>query len=284
MNKLIGLVFVFVLSLNLNARDVIYTQQDSVVYNRFVEQLNASANVPVDSLLVKTALYFKDTPYVASTLEDNDTEQLVVNLREFDCTTFVESCIALSRMLKTGDYSFSNFCDQLLKVRYRDGEIEDYVSRLHYMTDWVDNNIAKGILTDESNSLHGVIDTKTINFMSNHVNAYKPLQDSPEVRQKLKEVENRLNKRDGYYYVKKSSLKRIEDKIRDGDIIIFATSIHGLDYSHIGIAYHDGDRLTFVHASTKHKKVIIEPQSLFDYCMRSPKCTGITVLRLNGFK
>ena len=41
------------------------------------------------------ARQFLDKPYVAHTLEVNDREQLVVNTRQLDCTTLVETVTAL---------------------------------------------------------------------------------------------------------------------------------------------------------------------------------------------
>lgn len=260
---------------------VTYTKQDSIIYERYINQLKADGTLPIGELIVKTALFFKDTPYVASTLDNNKPEQLVVNLRQFDCTTFVESCIALSRTLKTGDYSFSNFCRQLQTIRYRNGGIEDYASRLHYVTDWIYDNTKKGILKDESSDLGGTLNNKTINFMSTHTDAYKPLRNNLKLQQKIIDAERQINNRRSYYVVKKENLKKACEKINNGDIIAFATNIDGLDYTHMGIAYHNDGKLTFIHASSKAMKVIVESQSLYGYCLKSAKCTGISVLRIN---
>jgi hypothetical protein len=47
----------------------------------------------------------------------------------------------------------------------------------------------------------------------------------------------------------------------------------------LGIAYRYKDQLSFIHASTQHKKVIINPESLSDYCGTITTTTGIIVLR-----
>lgn len=256
-----------------------YTKQDSLIYEKYISSLKADAKLPIGDLIVKTALFFRETPYVASTLDNNQSEQLVINLHQLDCTTFVENCIALSRTLKTGDCSFSNFCNQLKSIRYRDGKIEDYTSRLHYVTDWVYDNAKKGILKDETLALGGIQDGKTINFMSTHEDAYKPLGNDQKLQQKIGNIEQQINNRAEYYVLKKEDINKVSSQINDGDIIAFATSIEGLDYSHISIAYHNNGKLTFIHASSRAMKVIIEPQSLSDYCMKSTKCTGISIFR-----
>lgn len=282
MKKVFALFLLLAMVLNTRAA-VVYTEQDSLIYEKYISQLKAEATLPIGELIVKTALFFRDTPYVASTLDNNQEEQLVVNLHQFDCTTFVENCIALSRTLKTGNYSFSNFCNQLKSIRYRDGEIEDYTSRLHYVTDWIYNNSKRGILEDKTFSLGGIKDTKTIHFMSTHTDAYKPLRNNLKLQQKIGGIEQQINNRAEYYVLKKKDINIVSSKINNGDIIAFATSIEGLDYTHIAIAYHDQGTLTFIHASSKAMKVIIEPQSLYDYCLKSTKCTGVSIFRAIDF-
>ena len=278
MKKVFALFLLLAMVLNTRAA-VVYTKQDSLIYEKYISQLKAEATLPIGELIVKTALFFRDTPYVASTLDNNQEEQLVVNLHQFDCTTFVENCIALSRTLKTGDYSFSNFCNQLRSIRYRDGKIEDYTSRLHYVTDWIYNNSKRGILEDKTLALGGIKDTKTINFMSTHTDAYKALRNDSKLRQKIANIEQQINNRAEYYVLKKKDINIVSSKINNGDIIAFATSIEGLDYTHIAIAYHDQGTLTFIHASSRAMKVIVEPQPLYDYCLKSSKCTGISIFR-----
>lgn len=277
--KKVFILFLFLTMVFITNAAVVYTKQDSLIYEKYISQLKAEASLPIGDLIVKTALFFRETPYVASTLDNNQSEQLVVNLHQFDCTTFIENCIALSKTLKTGDYSFSNFCNQLQSIRYRDGKIEDYTSRLHYVTDWIDDNAKKGILKDETFALGGIQDGKTINFMSTHTDAYKPLRNDPKLQQKIVSIEQQINNRAAYYVLKKENINKVSSQIKDGDIIAFATSIEGLDYSHISIAYHNNGKLTFIHASSRAMKVIIEPQSLSDYCLKSTECTGISVFR-----
>lgn len=262
--------------------DSSYSRKDSLVYEWYVSSLEKDLELPVSDLMVKTALCFKGVPYVASTLDNNSKEELVVNLHEFDCTTFVETCIALTRTLKSRDYSFANFCHKLEQMRYRNGKADSYTSRLHYVSDWAYENVRKGFITDETKGLGGVLETKPINFMSSHFDAYKPLKSSRQLQQEIVSVEDNMKSRGGFYVLNKELISSVEDKIQDGDVIAFATSISGLDYSHIGIAYHDRGRLTFIHASTRTMKVIVEGQSLFDYCRNSKNCTGISVFRLKS--
>lgn len=273
----------FAVIIGLNAQ-IDYTPQDSLIFEKYIATHNSVAGLPLEKVIVQTALYFRGTPYVASTLDKNKEERLVVNLREFDCTTFVESCLALSRTLKSNDHTFASFTKQLQNIRYRNGLIEDYTSRLHYITDWTFDNQKRGIITDFGQQLGGMLDDRKINFMSTHTDSYESLKSNTAMQKKIAAVEDNINKRGGHYIILKQNISFLKDKIKDGDIVVFATSISGLDYTHMGFAYHDNGQLTFIHASSKSAKVIVEPQSLSNYCLKSPKCLGIAVLRPNELK
>ena len=80
---------------------------------------------------------FIGTKYAAHTLEDKGDEQLVINLSGLDCTTFVENALVFARLIKTGKSSFRDYENELQKIRYRNGVINGYPSRLHYFTDWI---------------------------------------------------------------------------------------------------------------------------------------------------
>jgi len=237
----------------------------------------------LDSTLVQTALSFLDTPYVVSTLEINEEEQLVVNLQAFDCMTFVENCIALSRTALSEEADFDTFKKELQTIRYRNGVIDGYTSRLHYTSDWITDNQKMGILEDKTQALGGIILPMHINFMSTHPQAYNHLSKHPEDIEKIRQIEDSINSRT-YYYIPKEKIKDLEKQIHSGDIICFVTSIPGLDISHIGIAYRKNGMLTFIHASTTAQKVIVNPISIADYCKNIKNNKGIIVLTLNNTK
>ncbi len=70
-------------------------------------------------------------------LEKDGDEQLVINLTGLDCTTFLENSLALARCIKKGTTSFEDYLEELQFIRYRDGVIDGYTSRLHYFSDWI---------------------------------------------------------------------------------------------------------------------------------------------------
>lgn len=269
--------FLFLSVLRSEAKGIVASQIDSVNFKACVASLPKGITVNLSDI----ARYFIDKPYVAGTLDKSGDEKLVVNLRQFDCTTLVESCMAIYETMLTGYKSFSNYFIQLRMIRYRDGKIDGYTSRLHYMTDWIFENKRRRVLTDITPDLGGAVMNKRIDFMSTHPNTYKQLKDDSVNIEKMMIVEDNINARQDYIVLPKSKIKGIEGKIKDGDIILFASGSEGLDYSHAGIAFHNYGKLTFIHASSKAKRVIIEPKTLANYCKDSKSLTGITVLRMN---
>lgn len=256
------------------------SERDSLAYIECVRKLEVYKSIPLNDLLIETALSFVGKPYVASTLEVDDKESLIVNLREFDCTTFVESCMAIAESVKA-DKSYSSLKNALTNIRYRDGVIDGYTSRLHYMTDWIAANEKRGYL-DNITSLIGGVDISThIDYMSQHPDAYRHLKENKGNLDKTKEIEHSLNTLyPTYNIIPKNKISTIQKKIHDGDIIVFATEINGLDYTHIGIAYHSNGQLRFIHASLRANKVCIESRTLQEYCNGIKSCRGISVLRL----
>lgn len=125
------------------AYEVQYERLDSI---KVVGLLDGARRLPDGT---NDVIYFarklKGLPYVAHTLEVNKTEKLVVNLRQLDCTTYVENVMALTLCVRQKKYTFKAFCDNLCRMRYRSESQPHYVSRLHYFTDWIDDNTRKGL-------------------------------------------------------------------------------------------------------------------------------------------
>ena len=231
--------------------------------------------------MIRNALFFHETPYVAHTLENNDEEQLVVNLRELDCVTLVENVITLRRTGLSRNRTMEQFQEELQFVRYRDGIIDGYPSRLHYTSDWIANNEKNDVLRDITKEIGGVPIQFNVNLISTQYNSNKFLQNRPDFVQAMKEIEQEINSRT-YYYIPKNKIEEKKNEIRNGDIICFVTSREGLDISHVGIAYWVNiDKLGFIHASQTAGKVLIDPDSIADYSAKISHNIGIIVLRVN---
>lgn len=252
------------------------TEQDREIFDRYVTYITAHDYTPQE-LIMATATFFLDVPYVAATLE-KEPEGLVVNLREMDCTTFVETVFSLAKTVLDGTPSFDLFCENLKQLRYRNGRIDRYTSRLHYTTDWIYENSRKGLVKDITAEIGGNPLSLNLFFMSQNADKYKRLKNNPELIADMADIEKSVNNR-SYYLIPKDRIESVRDGIKDGDMICFATSIAGLDVSHVGIAKWESGRLTFIHASSSQQKVIIQPGTLQEYTQSISRNTGIIVIR-----
>lgn len=225
--------------------------------------------------IISIAKLFINKPYVGGTLEEASPERLIVNLNQFDCSTLVESVIALSLAKEN---NFEDFKSKLQNIRYRIGKINNYGSRLHYLTDWLIENEKNGVLQLQTKQLGGVPYLKKVDFMSTHWNLYSRA-NSIEIKNEILTCEKDLSKQN-LIYIPKQKVASIESKIMDGDIIAITTSKAGLDCSHQGIAIWKQGKLHLLHASSTYKKVIISDLPLVDYLNKVTSHSGIMVARI----
>ncbi len=217
---------------------------------------------------------FLDVPYEPNTLEVNDEETLVVRFDGFDCFTFAESVLALAHV----PASYEAYRELLQSLRYRNGQIQGYASRLHYTSDWAHENAKKGHVADVTQAIGGVPYDKTIDFMSKHRQSYQALKHNDAALEQIRGVEQKLNQQKRYY-LPKEQLAQAAGRIKEGDILAITTSIAGLDVVHVGLAVFVEGRLHMLHASSKNKKVEITKEPLADYLARHRTQTGVMVFR-----
>ena len=228
--------------------------------------------------LVSVGKTFMTTPYVAKTLDIGDTETLVVNLQGLDCTTFVENVLAFSMLLRQQEYSFDAFINNLEIIRYKDGVLDGYASRLHYFSEWIANNAEKTLVKDITGEIGGIEITKDIDFMSTHRNLYPYLADDLNFA-KIKASEDYL-KNQIICVLAQNKIAENEHLIQSGDIIALATSINGLDVTHTGMATREIDgRIHLLHASTGSMEVEVSKLPLADYLKNIKSNIGIMVAR-----
>ena len=267
-----------------SAYDVQYNQSDSL---KVVELLEGARRQPSGTnIVIYFARQLKGLPYVAHTLEVNRTEKLVVNLRQLDCTTYVENVVALALCMRQKAYTFKAFCDNLCKIRYRGGATPHYTKRLHYFTDWIADNTAKGICSEvqSPNPPFTAVQKIAVYYMSTYPSKYKMLAENPEYVPVIAATERELNKA-SYWYVPKSLVGNTElmrKVVKDGDIIALTTSLKGLDIQHIGFAVWHADGLHLLNASSLRHKVVEEPMTLYRYLQRQRTMTGMRIVRLSG--
>lgn len=277
MKKILLVCILLIASWYSNAQ-VIYTPTDEAVWKKVVTNLQQQKEQSLSTLIVKVGKEWMGTPYVAHTLERPDGEKLVINLRELDCTTFLENTLAVASTLKSDTIDFNKYAHKLQQLRYRDGLIQGYSSRLHYFTEWLTQNEKKGNLQIITGKLGGQPYEKPINFMSAHRTAYPALKDE-NAFQDIKKIEEIINTH-SFSYIPKTSVNKIEDKLKYGDIIAITTSIGGLDVVHVGFAITQNNRIHLLHASLDEKKVVISHKPLAEYLLGNKNQSGIMVARV----
>ncbi len=267
--------------MNLVSQETSVADIDKALLKGYFTYSSSYKTESIEDVLAQTALYFQGTPYVANTLDLNKDEGLVVNLREMDCVTFVENVLALSLATYNEKLTERYFVGKLTEIRYRNNQIKDYASRLHYTSDWIFENQKNGLLKNISQQLGGKKETKQIKFMSSHQSAYKQLANDEEMLGKIIQSEKIINDRGGFYYLPKELIAEKANNIPHMAVIGIVTSIDELDTSHVGFAYHENGRLTFIHASSAKQKVVIDDKTLTEYCLSQKNCKGVIVARVN---
>lgn len=239
-----------------------------------IELEGMNAETP-EALVTAAAEKFLGTPYVAGTLE-HEPEQLTVNTEELDCTTFVETALALALTVEGHRTSWRDYINTLEQLRYRNGRVNGYASRLHYISDWIVDNMHRGNLTEVTERVgHADSKIKTLDFMSSHREQYPALADSANYAGiKNVEVGFRSHK---YPYIKPSNIGSTQ--LREGDVIALTTNMNGLDVTHLGIIKMVSGKPHLLHASSRGGKVMVDPLSLEDYLRRN-RTQGIRVIRL----
>lgn len=254
---------------------------DTVRINRLlIDAVDAKLASPGDALAY-FAEKFVGTPYVSGTLE-GEPEYLRVNLDGLDCTTFVESMMALAATVDERRSSWRDFVYNLQDIRYRDGKINGYPSRLHYISDWAVDNIRRGRFTDITNRFpkcNYVV--KTIDFMSTNRDQYPALADSANFAQ-IKKMEICF-RRYRYPFIKTGdlSLKSVSDEFRNGDVLAFTSSLKNLDVSHMGLVVIRDGVPYVAHASSSAGKVVLSELPLDKFMKKNRQFTGVRVFRLN---
>lgn len=233
----------------------------------------------------------KGSAYKAGTLEPkhipadpvNAREELVMNLSEVDCTTFVEylSAALLSRT-ENPDANDSIMQRFVQAIRYYGGVRGNYATRKHYFTDWIRDNVKQGMMIDITETCADAVRRKKVlNFMSTHASSYPMLKSSPELVEQIKKIETEISAKE-ISYIPTSKIIKNYSLLQEGDIVAFVTSTAGLDVQHVGFVWRPDPnvRPQLFHASSDKGKVIITNATVGDYAYEAKNCIGIKIVRL----
>ncbi|MBE6317125.1 MAG: DUF1460 domain-containing protein [Muribaculaceae bacterium] len=253
---------------------------DTVLINQLLMKGYESGLSDANALIEFYARQLLGTPYVAHTLE-GDQEMLTINIHELDCLTFIETLYSLTRATLNRRYSWRDFAANIENIRYRGGEMGDYSSRIHYISEWIIDNHIRGNLVEITPDLpHVDYMIKNIDYMTHHTDSYRQLKNDSVMVEKIRRYELRRHR---FPYVKRSWLndKAVKAALRSGDFVSLVTKTEGLDVSHNGIIIVDdkGDPY-LLDASMSGGKVMLEGKPLFKYLERSKTNIGIRVFRM----
>ena len=258
------------------AQEMVLNKSDHERLNLIVaKQVNSFQNIS------EIGTSFLGSPYVAHTIEGFQDEPLVLNFSVFDCTTFVENSLSLYllqyenlEVVATEENHLKTYAQLLEDIRYRNRERAGYTSRLHYFTEWIQNNEKKGYVFDITEDLGGSTIEKTLDFMSSHRSSYSALKDD-QVFENWVKIEKALNPM-RYAILGLDAIKTAA--IEEGDIIAFATNIDGLDVTHTGIAIEKNKKIHLLHASSSGS-VVISKKPLYKFAQGINRCIGIIIVR-----
>ena len=262
-----------------SACSVFAGEQDRTHIEKWLQE---AVSLPKDSCrTLHFAKKMLGVPYVAGTLDGNEEEQLVVLVDSLDCTTFVETVLAFCIADKRGERDYEGFRKALTQIRYRDGILNGYTSRLHYFSDWIRNNEQMGFVKEcTSETACSQPKELWLDFMTSHVDSYLPMKKNPELVQEMAAYEKNWQGTVVSYIPKeKLNLSPEELKIKDGDVLAMVTNIKGLDIVHVGFAFWREGKLHLLHASSSAKKVIEDPKTQYESSKNTKAHIGVRAIR-----
>ena len=254
-------------------------EQDRASIEKWLQE---AVSLPKDSCrTLHFAKKMLGVPYVAGTLDGNEEEQLVVLVDSLDCTTFVETVLAFCIADKRGERDYEGFKKALTQIRYRDGILNGYTSRLHYFSDWIRNNEQMGFVKEcTSETACSQPKELWLDFMTTHVDSYLPMKKNPElVKEMASHEKNWQGTVVSYIPKEKLNLSPEELKIKDGDVLALVTNIKGLDVVHVGFAFWKDNQLHLLHASSSAKKVIEDPKTQYESSKNTKAHIGLRAIR-----
>ena len=257
-------------------------------FNRLVAKAKSEdwKSLPIGERTSAVGSSLVGTRYRHFTLEiDNHIEAPSVNFQGVDCWTFFEISLAFVRMLNEPEENWTP--ERLLHYieldRYRGGICTgEYLSRLHYLEDWLHDNEQRGLVEDLTRNLGGSSVPHTAREMSVGWRHYRYLAANRSLLGPLAQMEARVSSRP-LYQIPKNRVDRIEPKLRNGDIIgiVSRDGRHLYSTSHVGLAVRMPDGvLHFLHASAPNNygRVVIDSR-LSTYLNRYRTDSGILVAR-----
>ena len=189
------------------------------------------------------------SPYVAHGLVGSaeTPEALVAPLDGFDCVTYVENVLALARAADP-----AGFAGELRALRY-DGGVVEWRRRNHYMTEWVKRNARAGLVRPVA---AGALATRKEKLLT--------------------AVPGLPGRRARFACVPKARFGVFAPRLRNGDLLLFASTKPGLDVFHCGLFVLAGGAPRLRHASRSAGRVVEEDLAAF---LAANRMAGVVAAR-----
>jgi len=231
----------------------------------------------IGEIVQAIADYFLGKPYAEGLLDKSGEEKLLVTLNKFDCVLFVETVLAIARGVAVQDYDYQNFVNRIEEQRYLNGKMNGYCSRLHYFSEWINDNQKRQTVENITAELGGVPMNKTLNFMTQHRSSYPQMVKDEATYQCIVSQEADLAKTT-VNYIPTNRIKSVYSQLKPGDIVAVATDVKGLDVTHTGLVYRNADgNMGLIHASPAGEVTVA--YDLQRYIRRVKSAIGIVVAR-----
>lgn len=249
---------------------------------RIVEILDRAKGLRGAEATMALVNEFLDCKYSDENIEGED-EALVINVDEVNDRSLLDNVVALKRTLESPNPDWRDFAQNLENVKYRKGERSDFASRLHYLSDWIQDNTYKGNVKELTDGMVASrVTHKSLDRMSHEAELYPALKDSATL-ERLKMVEMGLRSVRVPYLAKEMIYdKRIVPDLTDGDVIVFLTKDRDYDIEHLGYIVLEEGKVHLIHASKEDGKVVKEQKPVSDYFRHDGKhIPGFRIIRIS---
>ena len=264
---------------NNTEREIAAQSEDLARFEKIVQYAKQQnlPDRPIGEIAQAIADNFLGQPYAEGLLDKSGAEKLIVTLNKFDCVLFVETVLAIARGVAVKDYDYQNFVNRIEEQRYLNGKMNGYCSRLHYFSEWINDNQKRQTVENITTQLGGVPMNKQLNFMSQHRSSYPQMVKDEATYQCIVGIEADLAKTT-VNYIPTNLIKSIYSQLKPGDIVAVATDVKGLDVTHTGLVYRNADgNMGLIHASPAGQVTVA--YDLHRYINRVESAIGIVVAR-----
>ncbi|MEL6758826.1 MAG: N-acetylmuramoyl-L-alanine amidase-like domain-containing protein [Myxococcota bacterium] len=212
-----------------------------------------------------------------SSAQDDGPEVLRIQIGTLNCVSLIEYADAIARCIWSKTPTPACFLTEVEASRYRSGQRAGYASRLHYFTEWIDDNERRGRFSPVHELPHHEL-RRPFFFMSKHRGLYPALYN-PDILNSVRETEHELSAKT-HTFVTRDAIEHAQQHLRSGDVVAIVSTTPGLLITHTGLIRLDEQgRPRLLHASRQNGRVVLSRKDIADYVIRANTRRGVIVTR-----